>query len=164
MSIQGFTQSGTSGFAITNFDVGGPSCTSNNALLNGTSVCDDVILIPVNSGTDVQFVNISVYNSYLTLCEVQVFAGKHYNNLAGKYLQFKHSKQSIPCCISPLTKFWHSLLWMIACLLFYFLKCNNYVYLVFYMFSCLPSTPKITLNYFPTPQRMAAEQTILLAK
>jgi len=75
MSLQGFTQSGTSGFGITNYDSTGPSCTSDNAKLNGTSVCDDVILIPVNSGTEVQFVRISAYNNFLTLCEVQVFAG-----------------------------------------------------------------------------------------
>ena len=77
MSIQGFTQSGTAGFEINNFDSSGPSCTSDNAQLNGTSVCDDVIRIPVNSGTEVQLVQISV-NNFLTLCEVQVFAGKRY--------------------------------------------------------------------------------------
>jgi len=79
MSIQGFTQSGTVGFGIADYDSGGPSCTSDNAQLNGTSVCDDVILIPVNSGTEVQFVQISKrsnYDNFLTLCEVQVFAGK----------------------------------------------------------------------------------------
>jgi len=76
MSIQGLTQSDTVGFTITNYDPTGPSCTSDNAQLSGPSVCDDVILIPVNSGTDVQFVQISVKNNSLTLCEVQVFAGK----------------------------------------------------------------------------------------
>ena len=68
-------QSETSGFNIADFDSGGPYCTRYNAQSNGTSVCDDVILIPVNSGTEVQFVQISVYNNFLTLCEVQVFAG-----------------------------------------------------------------------------------------
>ena len=79
MTIQGITPSNTVGFDITNYDSNGPSCTSDNAQLNGTSVCDDVILIPVNSGTEVQFVQISV-NNFLTLCEVQVFAGKRYLN------------------------------------------------------------------------------------
>jgi len=85
MSIEGITHNGSAGFEITNYDSGGPPCSSDNAQLNGTSVCDDVILIPVNSGTEVQFVQISKisnYDNYLTLCEVQVFAGK-LNNRPG---------------------------------------------------------------------------------
>ena len=72
MYIHGFTQTNDVVFVIQ--DSSGLSCSS--AQLNGTSVCDDVILIPVNSGTEVQFVQISVNNNFLTLCEVQVFAGK----------------------------------------------------------------------------------------
>jgi len=40
----------------------------------GSSVCDDVVLIPINSATEVQYLNIAV-NNFLSLCEVQVFAG-----------------------------------------------------------------------------------------
>ena len=79
MSIEGISHNGMAGFAITNYDSGGPPCSNDNARLNGTSVCDDVILIPVNSGTEVQFVQISKrsnYENFLTLCEVQVFAAK----------------------------------------------------------------------------------------
>jgi len=81
MRIQGLTRSHDVGFAINGFDAKGTSCTNDNARLNGSSVCDDVILIPINSGQDVQFVKISTKDTVLTLCEVQVFAGKHYNNL-----------------------------------------------------------------------------------
>jgi len=76
MQLQGFTQSNIVRFDMNNYDLTGPNCTSDNARLFGSSVCDDVIQIPVNSGTDVQVVQISVYNNFLTLCEVQVFAGK----------------------------------------------------------------------------------------
>jgi len=81
MRIQGLTRSHDVGFAINGFDAKGASCTNDNARLNGSSVCDDVILIPINSMDDVQFVKISANDTVLTLCEVQVFAGKHYNNL-----------------------------------------------------------------------------------
>jgi len=64
------------GLAITKYDSSGPNCTSDNAQLSGPSVCDDVILIPVNSVTDMQFVRIVVKNKFVTLCEVQVFSGK----------------------------------------------------------------------------------------
>jgi len=84
MSIHGYTHSGAVvSFGITNFDSGAPPCTIDNAQLTGTSVCDDVILIPVNSETEVQYVQISKrsnYDNFLTLCEVQVFAGKLNDN------------------------------------------------------------------------------------
>jgi len=97
MSILGFTPSNTVGFEITNFDSTGP-CTGDNAQLTGTSVCDDVILIPINSGTEVQFVEISVYNNFLTLCEVQVFAG-NFNTISqistrSNYNNFSHCVKS----------------------------------------------------------------------
>jgi len=52
----------------------GDATTCSDAKSFGTSVCDDVILIPVNSGTEVQYLTIAV-NNILTLCEVQIFAG-----------------------------------------------------------------------------------------
>ena len=79
MRIQGLTQYGTDGLDI-NKSSGPFICTIDNARSFGPSVCDDVIQIPVNSGTDVQVVQISVYNNFLTLCEVQVFAGKLIDN------------------------------------------------------------------------------------
>jgi len=41
----------------------------------GDNVCDDVILIPITSQQKVRFFKISA-NSYLTVCELQVFAGE----------------------------------------------------------------------------------------
>jgi len=81
MRIQGFTWPRFLGFDINGFDANGTSCTTDNARLNGSSVCDDAILIPITSWRNVQFVKISANDTVLTLCEVQVFAGKPYNNL-----------------------------------------------------------------------------------
>ena len=81
MRIQGLTRSHDEGFALNGFDANGTSCTTDNARLNGSSVCDDVILIPINSMQEVQFVKISANNTVLTLCEVQIFAGKPNNNI-----------------------------------------------------------------------------------
>jgi len=50
-------------------------CTSSMSGTNGTSPCDDVLVIPINNMHLLQFIKISVAN-YLQLCEVQVFAGK----------------------------------------------------------------------------------------
>jgi len=80
MRIKGFTQYNTLGFDMHTYDAAKTNCTSDNARSFGSSVCDDVIQIPVNSGTDVQVVQISVFNDYLTLCEVQVFAGNLIEN------------------------------------------------------------------------------------
>jgi len=44
---------------------------------SGTSVCSDVIHIPVSNDLLVRHINISTAN-YLTLCVVEVFAGKGY--------------------------------------------------------------------------------------
>jgi len=52
----------------------GDATTCQNKKSFGPSVCDDVVLIPVNSGTEVQYLTIAV-NNFLTLCEVQIFAG-----------------------------------------------------------------------------------------
>ena len=52
----------------------GDATTCSDAKSFGTSVCDDVILIPVNSATELQYLTIAV-NNFLTICEVQVFAG-----------------------------------------------------------------------------------------
>ena len=41
---------------------------------SGQSPCDDVIEIPINTSYYIQLLTISTA-SYLTLCEVQVFAG-----------------------------------------------------------------------------------------
>ena len=41
----------------------------------GDNVCDDVILIPITSQQNIRFLKISA-NSYLTVCELQVFAGE----------------------------------------------------------------------------------------
>jgi len=81
MRIQGLTRSREVGFDINAFDADGTSCTNDNARLNGSSVCDDVILIAIKSMQEVQFVKISADDNVLTLCEVQVFAGKPYNIL-----------------------------------------------------------------------------------
>ena len=49
----------------------------------GDHVCDDVILVPVNSQQKVRYVTVSAERTVL-LCEVQIFAGKplyyHYLN------------------------------------------------------------------------------------
>ena len=58
----------------------GNATTCSDANTFGTSVCDDVILIPVNSGTEVQYLTI-VVNNILTLCEVQIFAGTIYKHV-----------------------------------------------------------------------------------
>jgi len=81
MRIQGLTRSREEGFYGNGFDVNGTSCTNDNARFNGSSICDDVIYIAIKSKQDVQFVKISADDTVLTLCEVQVFAGKPYNNL-----------------------------------------------------------------------------------
>jgi len=52
----------------------GDATTCSDAKSFGSSVCDDVVLIPVNSGTEVQYLTIAV-NNFLMLCEVQIFAG-----------------------------------------------------------------------------------------
>jgi len=52
----------------------GNATTCSDAKSFGSSVCDDVVLITVNSGTEVQYLTIAV-NHFLTLCEVQIFAG-----------------------------------------------------------------------------------------
>ena len=80
MRIEGYTEKNAVVFIIPYYDSYGPTCTSDNAKLNGTSVCDDVILIAVNCGAEVQFVQIFVQYRFLTLCEVQVFAGKPNDN------------------------------------------------------------------------------------
>ena len=50
--------------------------------MEGTSPCDDVLLIPIISTQLFQFIKISVAN-YLQLCEVQIFAGKRYSFVHG---------------------------------------------------------------------------------
>jgi len=42
----------------------------------GDHVCDDVILVPVNSLQRVRYVTVSSSETFLGLCEVQIFAGK----------------------------------------------------------------------------------------
>jgi len=51
------------------------SCGQNNYNDTGTSICGDVLLIPVTSQYLLYKVGIAT-NNYLNLCEVQVFAGK----------------------------------------------------------------------------------------
>ena len=49
--------------------------TSCNSYTNvGTSICADVIQIPINNTQQFQLVKIST-SDYLTLCEVEIFAG-----------------------------------------------------------------------------------------
>jgi len=52
----------------------GDVTTCSDARSFGSSVCDDVLLIPINSATEMQYLTIAV-NNILTLCEVQIFAG-----------------------------------------------------------------------------------------
>ena len=51
------------------------ACNESMYGTEGTSPCDDVLLIPINNTILFQFIKISVAN-YLQLCEVQIFAGK----------------------------------------------------------------------------------------
>ena len=51
------------------------ACTESMYGDEGTSPCDDVLLIPMSNTTLFQFIKISVAH-YLQLCEVQIFAGK----------------------------------------------------------------------------------------
>ena len=51
------------------------ACTEGMYGDEGTSPCDDVLLIPISNTILFQFIKISVAN-YLELCEVQIFAGK----------------------------------------------------------------------------------------
>jgi len=81
MDIIGYTKDGFKGIHLQNYDNDGYACSAKNAKAYGSSVCDDVILIPINIGVELQFLQIeqhsrATYNS-LTLCEVHVFAGKH---------------------------------------------------------------------------------------
>jgi len=52
------------------------SCTAGMNKSEGTSPCDDVLLLPITNTRLFQFIKISVAN-FLQLCEVQIFAGKH---------------------------------------------------------------------------------------
>ena len=75
--LRGMTISGTE--ALGSVDVSlykddGDATTCSDAKSFGSSVCDDVVLIPVNSVTEMQYLTIAV-NNILTLCEVQIFAG-----------------------------------------------------------------------------------------
>jgi len=56
------------------------SCTSGMNQSEGTSPCDDVLLIPIDTTQLFQFIKISTPN-YLQLCEVQIFAGKYYDQV-----------------------------------------------------------------------------------
>jgi len=58
------------------------NCSEQGAETSGRSICNNEIRIPVNIVYDVQFVQISVNDSSLVLCEVQVFAGKLNGNKA----------------------------------------------------------------------------------
>jgi len=49
------------------------SCSSYPA--EGTDVCSDVIRIPIETASAVQHLTIATNASYLTLCELEVFAG-----------------------------------------------------------------------------------------
>ena len=51
------------------------ACNESMYGTEGTSPCDDVLLIPIRNTILFQFIKISVAN-YLQLCEVQIFAGK----------------------------------------------------------------------------------------
>jgi len=51
------------------------SCGDTNYDLNGTNICGDVLLLPIKKTNPFQFVSITTPH-YLTLCEVEVFAGK----------------------------------------------------------------------------------------
>jgi len=74
MDIIGYTKDGFEGVHLQNYDKDGYGCSANNAKHYGSSVCDDVILIPINTGIELQFLQIAQHGG-LTLCEVQVFAG-----------------------------------------------------------------------------------------
>ena len=73
------------------------ACPHKQAKQEGYSMCDDVVLIDVNIGRYVRNVNISVLNVrrndyFITLCEIQVFAGC--SNTVRKYhelMKFKYS-------------------------------------------------------------------------
>jgi len=76
MDIIGYTKDGFKGIHLQNYDKDGYACSAKNAKAYGSSVCDDVILIPINIGIELQFLQIAQHGR-LTLCEVQAFAGKH---------------------------------------------------------------------------------------
>ena len=52
-------------------------CTSDMYRTEGTSPCDDVLVIPITSTQLFQYITISVAD-YLQLCEVQIFGGKQH--------------------------------------------------------------------------------------
>jgi len=57
------------------------NCTADRQNTAGTSVCDLMILIPINSDQEVRVLNITAINEpqqdkLLQFCEVQVYAGK----------------------------------------------------------------------------------------
>ena len=51
------------------------TCGSNDYSDTGASVCGDILIIPITNTQPILILVISTEN-YLTLCEVQVFAGK----------------------------------------------------------------------------------------
>jgi len=53
------------------------TCGRSNYVGEGTSICDDVLVIPIDSTYLYHIVGIATPD-YLNLCEVQVFGGKQY--------------------------------------------------------------------------------------
>ena len=75
MKIEGRTRSADNFVLLYQDPSNITACTESMYGNEGTSPCDDVLLIPMSNTILFQFIKISVAH-YLQLCEVQIFAGK----------------------------------------------------------------------------------------
>ena len=74
MQIGGYTSPGGFFVSLYQDDESKTTCESKDYNDTGTSICGDILLIPITSTGVFSILRISTAN-YLTLCEVQVFAG-----------------------------------------------------------------------------------------
>jgi len=75
MQIGGYTSPGGSYVSLYKDDGRKTTCGTNDYGDTGTSICGDILLIPITNTGVFSILRISTAN-YLTLCEVQVFAGR----------------------------------------------------------------------------------------
>jgi len=69
----------------------------------GTSPCDDVLIIPISNTQLSQYIRIAVAN-YLQLCEVQIFAGKQNAHVFRNVFQFTNRSLTLSKMFIVITK------------------------------------------------------------
>ena len=75
MQIDGYTSHGGAYVRLYQDDGSKTTCGSNDYGDRGTNICGDILMIPITNTGVFSILRISTAN-YLTLCEVQVFAGR----------------------------------------------------------------------------------------